>query len=574
MTSFSVGLRAALLVLGGAFFEAADGLAVGDNHACALLDDGSVKCFGANAYGQLGYGDTTDRGKDSDTMGDDLGAVDLGGDGAAVVAMSAGSAHTCVIFEDGTLKCFGRNNRGQLGLGDTNDRGDEEDEMGEFLPAVSLGANRTAIAVSADGDRTCILLDNANVRCWGDGEYGALGSGDEDNAGEGNEIADSVDLGDAAVADIGGGPCAVFEDGSLSCWGKGCYGKNGQGAMDNVGDDEGEMGAALGTVPLGDDILVQAVAAGRDFVCAVLQSGGLKCWGRGEGGQLGNEGVATVGDDPDEMGDMLPFVDLGARGDVLKVSAGEQHVCAVMSAGAVKCWGRNFYGNLGLEGFRARGHKDGTMGDALPEVSLGTDRIAVALVAGGERTCAILDSGELKCWGGNSDGQLGLEDTNPRGVSQGQMGDDLPAVALGTNRTAVAPALDALPELTLDVTPAPTGVPTPTPTTQPSTVPTAQPLTVPTSQPSTVPTAQPLTVPTAQPSTVPTAQPSIVPTAQPLTVPTAQPSTVPTAQPLTVPTAHPRPRPSSHPILRPFPRSIPPRRRLRILRFPRRRPRE
>ena len=97
------------------------------------------------------------------------------------------------------------------------------------------------------------------------------------------------------------------------------------------------------------------------------------------------------------------------------------------------------------------------MGDALPEVSLGTDRIAVALVAGGERTCAILDSGELKCWGGNSDGQLGLEDTNPRGVSQGQMGDDLPAVALGTNRTAVAPALDALPELTLDVTPAPTG---------------------------------------------------------------------------------------------------------------------
>lgn len=145
------------------------------------------------------------------------------------------------------------------------------------------------------------------MRCWGDGEFGALGSGDETNTGDSNEIADSVDLGEnAVVSAIGRGPCAIFEDGSLSCWGKGYYGQNGQGTMDNVGDDEGEMGAALGTVPLGSGSLVRAVEAGRDYSCALLRSGdwGMKCWGRGEGGQLGNEGIATVGDDPDgELGE-------------------------------------------------------------------------------------------------------------------------------------------------------------------------------------------------------------------------------------------------------------------------------
>lgn len=78
------------------------------------------------------------------------------------------------------------------------------------------------------------------------------------------------------------------------------------------------------------------------------------------------------------------------------------------------------------------------MGSVLPKVELGADRTAVSIGAGGERTCAILDSGELKCWGGNANGQLGLGDTQARGLAEGQMGDQLPAVALGTNRTAVA----------------------------------------------------------------------------------------------------------------------------------------
>lgn len=85
------------------------------------------------------------------------------------------------------------------------------------------------------------------------------------------------------------------------------------------------------------------------------------------------------------------------------------------------------------------------MGDALPFVDLGTNRTALSVAAGGERTCAILDDGSLKCWGRNAGGQLGLGDLDPRGVGPSQMGDLLPAVALGTGRTAVSLASSALP---------------------------------------------------------------------------------------------------------------------------------
>ncbi len=85
------------------------------------------------------------------------------------------------------------------------------------------------------------------------------------------------------------------------------------------------------------------------------------------------------------------------------------------------------------------------MGDALPFVDLGSNRTVLSVAAGGERTCAILDDGSLKCWGGNAGGQLGLGDVAPRGLAPSQMGDLLPAVSLGTGRTAVALASSAFP---------------------------------------------------------------------------------------------------------------------------------
>ncbi|CAN0366571.1 unnamed protein product, partial [Discosporangium mesarthrocarpum] len=73
----------------------------------------------------------------------------------------------------------------------------------------------------------------------------------------------------------------------------------------------------------------------------------MQCWGRGEGGQLGNANIATIGDDPGEMGANLVNADLGEGMGATWVTTGFQHSCALLSTGGVKCWGKNFYGNLG-----------------------------------------------------------------------------------------------------------------------------------------------------------------------------------------------------------------------------------
>jgi E3 ubiquitin-protein ligase HERC3 len=172
----------------------AQALAAGYNHTCALLDDGTVKCWGWNYTGQLGLGDTSDRGDAPLEMGDDLPAVDLG-TGRTAQALAAGYLHTCALLDDGTVKCWGRNNSGQLGLGDTGDRGQVIGEMGDDLPAVDLGTGRTAQALAAGEFHTCALLDDGTVKCWGRNGYGQLGLGDTSDRGD-----EPVEMGDALPA--------------------------------------------------------------------------------------------------------------------------------------------------------------------------------------------------------------------------------------------------------------------------------------------------------------------------------------------------------------------------------------
>ncbi|MDD9947179.1 MAG: hypothetical protein OXU20_39435 [Myxococcales bacterium] len=157
----------------------------GGSHTCALLDDASVKCWGANESGELGLEDTHARGDAPGEMGDDLPAVSLG-TGRHAVAVSAGAAnHTCALLDDGSVRCWGANDFGQLGLGDVEPRGDDPHEMGDELSATDLGAGTWVVGVEAGGGYSCAVLNDGSARCWGFNGYGNLGLGDHEHRGDG-----------------------------------------------------------------------------------------------------------------------------------------------------------------------------------------------------------------------------------------------------------------------------------------------------------------------------------------------------------------------------------------------------
>ena len=152
-------------------------IAAGGYHSCAVLDDGTAKCWGANGSGNLGQGDTTTRGDGAGEMGDGLDAIDLG-TGRTAITVAAGLEHTCAVLDDGTAKCWGQNAFGQLGRFNTSDIGDGAGEMGDSLAAIDLGTGRTATALAGGTDHSSALLDSRALRCWGGNGQGQLGQGD------------------------------------------------------------------------------------------------------------------------------------------------------------------------------------------------------------------------------------------------------------------------------------------------------------------------------------------------------------------------------------------------------------
>ena len=409
----------------------------GGVHTCARLDDGSVKCWGWNVFGNLGLGDTQTRGDVSGQMGSALPAVGLG-PGRTALQLVAGYSHACARLDDGAVKCWGYNGYSQLGLGDRQNRGAGPGQMGAALPAVSLGAGRTVLEVTAGSQRTCARLDDGSVKCWGDNSYGKLGLGDTQERGFGpgqmGAALPAVSLGPGRTAlQLTAGSfqtCARLDDGSVKCWGGNIFGELGLGDTLPRGEGAGQMGAALPAVSLGPGRTALEVSAGASYACARLDDGSVKCWGDNNSGRLGLGDQVPRGNGPGQMGAALPAVSLGPGRTALQLTAGFSHTCARLDDGSVKCWGGNTSGQLGLGDTLSRGTAPGQMGAALPAVDLGPGRSAVQVSAGDLHTCARLDDGSVKCWGDNTYGKLGLGDTLIRGNAPGQMGAALPAVQL------------------------------------------------------------------------------------------------------------------------------------------------
>eukprot|EP01083_Nonionella_stella_P094473 265056_1 len=130
------------------------------------------------------------------------------------------------------------------------------------------------------------------------------------------------------------------------------------------------------------------------------------------------------------MTDNLLEIDLGTHFIPMQIVAGYAHSCALSTANKVKCWGYNFYGQLGYGDTNKRGDQPNEMGDNLLEIDLGSGFIPIEITAGSDHTCS-LSIFKTKCWGYNFYGQLGYGDTNDRGSGANQMGDNLPEIDLG-----------------------------------------------------------------------------------------------------------------------------------------------
>ena len=360
--------------------------------------------------------------------------------------LSIGRKFTCAVLDNASVKCWGYNAQGQLGQGSTSDLGDAGSEMGDNLPAIDLGSGRTTTAISAGDNHNCALLDNASVKCWGYNTQGQLGQGNTTELGSA-----SSQMGDNLTAiDLGSGrtalaisvrthhTCALLDNASVKCWGFNNQGQLGQGSTSNLGDAGSEMGDKLPAIDLGSGRTTTAISAGVYYTCALLDNSDVKCWGYNAYGQLGQESTSSLGDAGLEMGDNLPAIDLGSGRTALAISAGSAHACALLDNSAVKCWGFNTNGQLGQGSVDHLGDAGSEMGDNLPAIDLGSGRTALAISAGSAHTCAVLDNSAVKCWGFNNHGQLGHGSTSNLGDAGSEMGDNLTAIDLGSGRTALA----------------------------------------------------------------------------------------------------------------------------------------
>jgi alpha-tubulin suppressor-like RCC1 family protein len=371
-------------------------VSVGHQHTCAVLSDGALRCWGEGEV--LGYLETEDVGDDEHPY--QAGDVPTGG---RVKQVATGDSFTCALYEAGGVRCWGSNRGGQLGYGHTDDLFGVG-ETPDVLPDIELGGPVSQIVAGVA--HSCALLTSGDVRCWGDNSGFQLATGDTEAIGD-DEMPGSrslLQLGGKATFLSAGQihTCALVEGDFVRCWGALTLaaGSLGYPGEDVIGDDE--TPAEAGNINIGG--AASAVAAGRDHICAILSEGRVRCWGFGV---LGYQEDQPIGDDepPASAGD----VDVG--GEVVELAGCSEGRCARLSTGSLRCWG--FGLNAGVLG---SGTLETIGDDETPaqagDVRIGGT--ATDLATGGEadHMCAILDDGALRCWGRNERGELGLGHTD------------------------------------------------------------------------------------------------------------------------------------------------------------------
>jgi alpha-tubulin suppressor-like RCC1 family protein len=358
-------------------------------------------CWGFGGAGRTGHGNLAAIGDDEPASAG--GFLDLGGDAEHIVA---GASHTCVLHPDGSVRCFGAANLGQLGRGNLTIVGD--DETPGSKSALQLGAAALVFGTRSGAFHTCAHLATSAVKCWGQYTNAQLGI-----PGQAEPIGDDETVASAPALDVGGTPivfatgaqhtCALLDDGVVRCWGAGGNGALGYASNQTIGDDEHPSTA--GDVLVGGGVV--SLTAGWYHTCAVLDGGAVRCWGRGNDGRLGYGNQAYVGltQAPEDVGTV------SLLGPATQIAAGVAHTCVLLDSAEVQCWGYGGSGQLGYANTASVG--DNELPSSVGTVDVGAPVVHIA--ADGNHTCAVTDTGSVRCWGHAGDGRLGYGNLNAIG---------------------------------------------------------------------------------------------------------------------------------------------------------------
>jgi len=365
-------------------------VAAGAAHSCAVVSTtvstGNVLCWGFNRYGQLGDASTSWS----------AAPVQVHGITNAVQA-AAGEEHSCAVLATGHVDCWGLDDEGQLG--DGSSKGPQRcNEMPCSRVPVEVQGITDAIQVTAGRLHTCALLATGHVYCWGSDYYGQLGIG---NSTYGSQPSPVEVKGITEATQLGAGldhTCATLSSGHVDCWGANGYGQLGDGTSSGPEVCYGYAGPCSTTAVEAQGITNAIGVSGGGAeaspdwrggsTCTALATGQVDCWGANDDGQLG-DGTFASSDTPMEVQGIS---------SATQVSAGGTHACAVLAGGHIDCWGADEDGQLGND---AIGEPPGI--DVPVEVKAVTD--ASHVVAGFFHTCALLQAGQVDCWGWNVYGQ-------------------------------------------------------------------------------------------------------------------------------------------------------------------------
>lgn len=341
-------------------------IATGIEHTCALLSDGTVKCWGGNNDGQLGNGTNV-----ASRTPVEVGSI------STATSIATGQRHTCTLLLGGIVKCWGNNSHGQLGNGTT---------ISSPRPVIVGGISGATTIASGDYS-TCAILSDKIIKCWGDNEVGQLGNGatvDSPFPVTVNDISTAT----AITAGIGD-TCALLTDSTIKCWGWNTFGQMGNGTTNYI------QSTPVAVSGISDAVAI--TSAGSLNNCALLSNRTIKCWGDNYFGQLGNGS---------RISSIIP-VTVSGIDTAVAVSGGSYHSCALLADNTVKCWGYNYFGQLGNgQGYDKYRQPDANIHSPTP-VAVSGIFTSKAISTKFFHTCSVLFDEIVKCWGYNNAGQLG-----------------------------------------------------------------------------------------------------------------------------------------------------------------------